>query len=45
MAISVTELIDRETIRDALADYTMSREIGQDPDVEVSVFREDSIRR
>lgn len=43
MAISVTELIDRETIRDALADYTMSREIGQDPDVEVSVFREDSI--
>jgi hypothetical protein len=43
MAISVSELLDREMIRDALANYSMSREIGQDPDVEVSVFREDSI--
>jgi len=43
MAITVAELLDREAIRDALADYSMSREIGQDPDIEVSIFREDSI--
>jgi hypothetical protein len=43
MPLTVDELLDREIIRDKLADYSVSSEIGQSPDLKVAVFHVDAV--
>jgi len=43
MPLTVDELLDREMIRDKLADYSVSAELGQSPDLKVAVFHVDGV--
>ena len=43
MPLTLDELLDREIIRDKLADYSVSSELGGDPNLKVVVFHADGV--